>query len=110
MATLPVFHTSSARQDDIQVEKLARDVLGGHDLRIDSRGATTAVRGLDVMVDADRARGGIWAGDLSRLWGDPHIAVPKDDEVAEIARTALDELRLTPELTGPFRYLSLIHI
>ena len=104
MASLPVFHTSSARQDDIQVEKLARDVLGGHDLRIDSRGATTSVRGLDVTVDADRARGGVWAGDLSRLWGDPHIAVPKDDAVAEIARTALNELRLTPKLDGPFRY------
>ncbi|WP_345801494.1 DUF6345 domain-containing protein [Microbacterium sp. AZCO] len=104
MASLPVFHTTSARQDDIQVEKLARDVLGGHDLRIDSRGATTAVRGLDVTVDADRARGGVWAGDLSRLWGDPRIDVPKDDQVAEIARTVLDELRLTPELTEPFRY------
>lgn len=104
MASLPVFHTSSARQDDIQIEKLARDVLGGHDLRIESRGATTTVRGLDVTVDADRARGGVWAGDLSRLWGDPRIDVPTDDAVADIGRAALDELRLTPELKGPFRY------
>lgn len=104
MVSLPVFHTSAAGQDDVNVEKLARDVLGGHDLRIDTKGAATTVRGLDVTMDADRARGGIWAGDLSRLWGDQRIDVPQDDAVAEIARGVLDDLRITPELRGPFRY------
>ncbi len=104
MASLPVFHTSAAGQDDVHVEKLARDVLGGHDLNIETRGAATTVRGLEVTMDADRARGGLWAGDLSRLWAEGRIDVPKDDAVTEIARGVLDELRIAPKLRGPFRY------
>lgn len=103
MASLPIFSTSSGREADIDIDGLSRDVLGGRDLTASTRGATTTVRGPDVTVDVDRGRGGIWAGDVNRMWTVDRVSVPKDAAVAEISTEALKQLHVVPELGASFR-------
>jgi len=105
MATLPIFHTAGGDTTDVDVERLSHDVLGGQDMSTTSRGPRTEVRGAEVHVDLDRAHGGLWAGDLTRLGSTERIEVPGDGAVVEIARDAMRHTRLTPELRGPFRLL-----
>ena len=97
------FSTTPGREADVEVDHVGRDVLGGRDLATTSRGPSTHVRGPEVTVDVDRGRGGVWAGDLGRLWGTDRISVPRPKAVSEIATEALQRSRLLPELTGTFR-------
>ena len=103
MATLPIFSITAGQEADVDVDHIGRDVLGGRDLSTTSRGPSTRVRGPEVTVDVDRGRGGVWAGDLGRLWGTDRISVPRPTAVSEIATEALRRSRLLPELTGTFR-------
>lgn len=104
MTTLPIFSTSPGREAEADVDHIARDVLGGQDLSTTSRGPSSHVRGPNVTVDVDRGRGGLWAGDLSRLWTTDRVSVPKPPAVSEIATEALKRSRLLPELGGSFRF------
>ena len=103
MASLPIFSTGAGREADIDIDGLSRDVLGGRDLTASTRGATTSVRGLDVTVDVDRGRGGIWAGDVTRMWTLDRVSVPKDAAVAQISTETLKQLRVVPDLGPGFR-------
>lgn len=103
MSSLPVFATPPRGRHEVDLDRLATDILGGRDLTATTRGATTEVRGSDVMVDVDGGRGGLWAGDLGRLWRAEPVDAPEADAVAEIARTVLDDARVVPELGDRFR-------
>ena len=57
MATLPIFSISPGREAEVDVDHIARDVLGGQDLSTTTRGPNSQVRGPNVTVDVDRGRG-----------------------------------------------------
>lgn len=103
MATLPIFTVHAGRETDVDVDRLSRDVLGGRDLSATSRGPATSIRGPEVHVDVDRGRGGVWAGDLSRLFDSTPTKVPREGAVVEIAAEAMQRSRLVPELGRHFR-------
>ncbi|GAB2625443.1 DUF6345 domain-containing protein [Pseudactinotalea suaedae] len=103
MATLPIFTVHAGRETDIDVDRLTRDVLGGRDLTAQTRGPATSIRGPEVHLDVDRGRGGVWAGDLGRLWDAAPTKIPGPAAVAEIATEALQRVRLLPELGRQFR-------
>ena len=103
MPALPIFSMFARRSTDIDVDTLSRSILGGRDTITTSRGAKTEVRGPDVVVDVDAGRGGVWSGDMSRLWRAEPIKAPDKRAVAELAQAALKQARLTPELSKPFR-------
>lgn len=103
MATLPVFSVHAGRETDVDVDRLTRDVLGGRDLTAETRGPATTIRGPEVHLDVDRGRGGVWAGDLSRLWDPSPTKIPGVGAVAEIATEAMERVHLIPELGRQFR-------
>lgn len=103
MARLPIFGTKPGRTTDVDIDGLARDVLGGRDLTTTSRGTATSVRGGEVTADVDRGQGGLWAGDVSRLWTTAPVTVPKAGAVTEIAVAALQRHRVLPHLDPSFR-------
>lgn len=104
MASLPVFTVHAGRETDVDVDRLSRDVLGGRDLTAESRGPATRVRGPELHLDVDRGRGGVWAGDLGRLWDTSPTKVPSEGAVTEIATEAMERVRLLPALGREFRY------
>ncbi len=103
MASLPVFQTGVERQPDVPVDKVARDVFGGRDLSIETRGSTTTVRSADIVIDHDQGRGGLWAGDIGRRWRPEAVDVAVRS-VGRIARNAFKELNVLPTLNGPFQF------
>ena len=103
MATLPVFQTTGGRPGDIDVERLAHTTLGGGELKVESNQSRTTVRGPDVMIDLDHARGGLWAGDTARRWSAGAVELPMRS-VGRIARAALTGANVLPRLGSAFRY------
>lgn len=104
MASLPIFSTTSTGQVDVPVERLAREVLGEHDFTTQSHGPTSRTQGRSVTVEADGARGGLWASDNDRIWAAAPRDVPDARAVGEIAQSALRSMNVLPQLSGPFRY------
>lgn len=102
MTSLPIFATPAKGRGELDIDRLATDVLGGRDLTITSRGASTEVRGSDVMIDVDAGVGGLWSGDLGRLWRAEPVDAPEADAVAEIAAATLDGIRALPTLGDRF--------
>ena len=103
MATLPVFQTTGGRPGDIDVERLAHATFGGRDVKVESNQSRTTVRGPDVMLDLDHARGGLWAGDTARRWTAGAVELPMRS-VGRIARAALTGANVLPRLGSAFRY------
>ncbi|MCK0111972.1 DUF6345 domain-containing protein [Ornithinimicrobium sp. F0845] len=103
MSTLPVFATPPKGRPELDLDRLAIDILGGRDLTSTTRGGATQVRGADVMIDVDAGRGGVWAGDLGRLWRAEPVDTPDAEAVAEIAQSTLDRTRMVPEFGERFR-------
>jgi len=103
MATLPVFQTTGGRPGDIDVERLAHATFGGRDVKVESNQSRTTVRGPDVMLDLDHARGGLWAGDTARRWTAGAVELPMRS-VGRIARAALTDANVLPRLGSAFRY------
>ena len=103
MPSLPIFSTFARSAVDIDVDRLTKDILGGRDTTTTTRGARTEVRGPDVWSTWTLGRGGVWSGDIGRMWRAESIEAPKAAAVTEIADAAFKQANLSPQLDDHFR-------
>ncbi len=104
MNSLPIFSTFARTATDVDVEEITRDILGANETVTTTRGARTEVRGPDVLIDIDSGRGGIWSGDLGRMWQAEPMEAPDERAAVEIGQAALERAHLAPKLNGQFRF------
>jgi uncharacterized protein DUF6345 len=102
---LPIFHVAPEAPDEDYAAKIASSLFGAKDPTLSERDGGILATSEEIVVEVDRASGGVWAGDHLHLWNPSRIpSLVAGREAYSIGRDVLGGVGLLPtfESDAPF--------